>query len=48
MIYLFFFFCIKTKKDLDICRDIKKFSLVGCCIDKHQTSRGAVKIRFTG
>ena len=27
---------------------MKKFSLVGCCIDKHQTNRGTVKIRFTG
>ena len=40
--------CIKTKKHLDIRRDMKKFSPVGCCIDKHQTSRGTVKVRFTG
>ena len=42
------FFFIKTKKHLDIRRDMKKFLLVGCCIDKHQTNRGTVKIRFTG
>ena len=42
------FFCIKTTKHLDIRRDIKKFSPVGCCTDKRQKSRGTVKIRFTG
>ena len=41
------FFCIKTTKHLDIHRDMKKFSQVGC-IDKRQKSRGTVKIRFTG
>ena len=41
-------FCIKTRKHLDIRRDMKKFSLVGCCIDKHQTNWGTVKIRFAG
>ena len=39
-------FCIKTTKHLDIRRDMKEFSLVGCCIDKRQKSRGIVKIRF--
>ena len=42
------FFCIKTTKHLDIRRDMKKFSLVGCCIDKRQKSWGTVKIRYTG
>ena len=42
------FFCIKTTKHLDIRKDMKKFSLVGCCIDKRQKSRGTIKIRFTG
>ena len=37
----------KKKKNLDIRRDMKKI-LVGCCIDKNQTNRGTVKIRFTG
>ena len=41
------FFALRPKKHLDIRRDRKKFSLVGCCIDKHQTNRGTVKIRFT-
>ena len=41
------FFFIKTTKHLDIRRYMKKFSLVGCCIDKRQKSRGTVKIRFT-
>ena len=27
---------------------MKKFSPVGCCIDKRQKSRGTVKINFTG
>ena len=27
---------------------MKKFSPVGCCIDKRQKSRGTIKIRFTG
>ena len=27
---------------------MKKFSPVGCCIDKRQKSRGTVKIRITG
>ena len=45
---IFFFFFIKTTKHLDIRRDMKKFSPVGCCIDKRQRSRGTVKIRFTG
>ena len=27
---------------------MKKFSPVGCCIDKHKKSWGTVKIRFTG
>ena len=30
------FFCINTTKHLDIRRDMKKFSPVGCCIDKRQ------------
>ena len=42
------FFCIKTTKHLDIPRDMKQFSPLGCCIDKHQKSRRTVKIRFTG
>ena len=42
------FFYIKTTKHLDIGRDMKNFSAVGCCIDKRQKSRGTVKIRFTG
>ena len=29
------FFCIKTTKHLEICKGMKKLSLVGC-IDKHQ------------
>ena len=41
----FFFFALRH---LDIGRDMKKFSPVGCCIDKRQKSRGTVKIRFTG
>ena len=45
---MIFFFCIKTTKHLDIRRDMKKFTPVGCCIDKRQKSRGNVKIRFTG
>ena len=44
---MIFFFCIKTTKQLDIRRDMKIFSTVGCCIDKHQKSRVAIKIRFT-
>ena len=42
------FFSIKTTKHLDIRRDMKKFSPVGCCIDKLQKSGGTVKIRVTG
>ena len=45
---MFFFFIIKTTKHIDIRRDMKKFSPVGCCIEKRQKSRGTVKIRFTG
>ena len=45
---IFFFFCIKTTQHLDIRRDMKQFSPVGCCIDKRQKSRGTVKIIFTG
>ena len=42
---------IKTTKHPDIRRDMKKKkNLTGRfgCIDKHQKSRGTVKIRFTG
>ena len=42
------FFCIKSTKHLGIRRDMKKFSPVGCYIDKRQKSLGTVKIRFTG
>ena len=42
------FFCINTTKHLDIRRDIKKISPVGCCIDKLKKESGYVKIRFTG
>ena len=41
-------FFIQTTKHLDIRRDMKKISPVGCCIDKRKKSRGTVKIRFTG
>ena len=33
---------------MDIRRDMKNFSPVGCCIDKRQKIRGTVKIKFTG
>ena len=49
---IFFFFFINTtehiEKHLDIRRDMKQFSPLGCCIDERQKSRGTVKIRFTG
>ena len=35
-ILLMIFVCIKTTKHLDIRRDMKTFSPVGCCIDKRQ------------
>ena len=34
------FFFIKTTKHLDIRRDVKKFSPVGCCIDKLKKNSG--------
>ena len=37
---IFFFFCIKTTKHLDIRRDRNKFSPVGCCIDQMSKKSG--------
>ena len=40
MIVFCFFFSIKTTQHLDIRRDMKKFSSVGCCIDKRKKKSG--------